>query len=259
MAVPPYFPIFILALAIAVIVAAYILSFQSGVLDCMGGRFVTPAISLLMFDGPGRVLGQIGFPTISVLFAACVLPLKRGLEQAHRNAKLPVPNLTMVLGSACVAFLGLAVVGAIPLQQDVCAVMAGRTPLRNESIVHQSAAAIFFAASAVHMFTWLSLMANVRRECIISRASRPFSFWLKSACFVFSWLPLPTAFALHPASPVRTQLKLTEADAGGLQQYVLVACVSSFFASYSIELAAFAALEKCPQPMAGAATQLKRD
>ena len=32
-------------------------------------------------------------------------------------------------------------------------------------------------------------------------------------------------------------LSLSEADAGGLQQYCLVLCVASFFASYSVELA----------------------
>ena len=65
-------------------------------------------------------------------------------------------------------------------------------------------------------------------------ASRSFAF--KVGCLVLCFFPLPTAMLLHPASPVRGYLSLTDADAGGLNQYALVACVSAFFASYSLEL-----------------------
>ena len=122
--------------------------------------------------------------------------------------------------------------------------MMGQSALNTSSVLHQSAAAVFFAASAAHMFLWLRLVAaDISDDCPISRHSRPFSFYFKAACFVLSWLPLPAAFCLHPASPVRSHLNLTEADAGGIQQYALVACVASFFASYSGELATLGALE----------------
>jgi hypothetical protein len=49
-------------------------------------------------------------------------------------------------------------------------------------------------------------------------------------------LPLPTAFMLHPVSPARRHFHLSQADAGGLTQYVVTACVAGFFASYACEL-----------------------
>lgn len=240
----PYRPIVILLFAISIITSSYVAAFRSGVLECPGlGTLVTPAISLLMFDGPGRLYGQFGFPVIALLFATCALPLRRGLVIALADEKPAPPSSAWLMGSASVAFLGLALVGAIPLQRDVCEVMGGRARLSYASIVHQIAAAIFFAGSALHMGLWLMLATTVSRECIISRASRPLSFFFKGACFVLSWLPLPAAFALHPASPVRTRLNLSEADAGGIQQYALVLCVASFFASYALELGAMERLQ----------------
>jgi len=192
---------------------------------------VTPPISLLMYDGPGRALGQVAFPAVSLLFG-CVAPaffrdLRRVTGAAH-------PGL---VATSAAAFAGLAVVGAVPLQRDVPAVMRGEARLGADSVLHQSAAAVFFAAAIAHMALWMRL-------CVTSPPASPLSYrvgWrsalFKGACALTSVFPLPAAFLLHPASPARRVLSLSEADAGGLQQYCLVLCVASFFASYSVELA----------------------
>ena len=239
----PTRPLLILLLALACIVSSYVLAFQSGVLAPLGGRIVTPPISLLMFDGPGRPIGQIGFPLVSLLFASCVPSLRRGTMQAllqHQNHKHLVD---IGIAAACIAFAGLAVVGALPLQRDICYVMLGQAELTTDSIIHQSSAGVFFLGALVHMGTWLRLVTSVDASCVVARVRAPHSFYLKAACFLFSFLPLPAAFMLHPASPVRARLNLTEADSGGIQQYMLVLCVAGFFASYTIELRNFARLE----------------
>ena len=117
-------------------------------------------------------------------------------------------------------------------------------------MLHQSAAAVFFAAAIAHMALWIRL-------CVTAPPASPLSYrvgWrsalFKGACAVTSVFPLPAAFLLHPASPARRVLSLSEADAGGLQQYCLVLCVASFFASYSVELSRgqiIAQVEECAQ------------
>lgn len=243
-AMSPYRPLLILALALACIISSYVLAFRSGSLAPLGGQLVTPPISILMANGPGRLIGQIGFPAVSLLFASCVPLLRRGLaltlidQRGHKTLE------RTAIVSACVAFAGLAVVGALPLQRDVCQVMLGKALLTTESIVHQSAAAIFFLASTIHMGAWLLLVTRVDSTCAIARQRAPRSFYLKATCFLLSFLPLPTAFLIHPASPVRARLKLTDADGGGIQQYLLVLFVASFFASYAIELREFLRLDE---------------
>jgi len=164
------------------------------------------------------------------------------------TAAHPPLDLSSLKWSALAAFVGLALVGAIPLQRNVAAVMDGKAALSNASIVHQSAAAVFFAASIAHMCLWLRLAAGYNVACAAGGSTRvpadcPLhfrhasrSFVFKAGCLVLCFFPLPTAMLLHPASPVRGYLSLTDADAGGLNQYALVACVSAFFASYSLEL-----------------------
>ena len=122
--------------------------------------------------------------------------------------------------------------------------MQGQARLTTASIVHQTAAGVFFLGSIAHMGLWLQLMMTVEAGCAISWQRAPHSFYFKASCFLLSIVPLPTAFILHPSSPVRSRLELTEADEGGLQQYVLVLCVAGFFASYYLEFLAFAQLER---------------
>ncbi|KAL3906404.1 MAG: hypothetical protein SGPRY_010558 [Prymnesium sp.] len=207
-------PLFILALALACVLSSYVLTLRSGVLSSLG-PLRTPPVSLLMCDGPARIVGQIGFPAVALLFASCVPPMLRGLDLALGTEKHMLIRC-VAFGSAPVAFLALAVVGALPLQRDICQVMLGRRELKVESIIHQVAAAVFFIGALVHMGAWLQLVTSVDASCVISSKSTPRSFTFK---------------------------KMTDTDKGGLQQYLLILCVASFFSSYTLELQAFAKLK----------------
>lgn len=233
-------PIGILGLAIATIVTAYKATFMAGVLDYQGGRVTTPPISMLMYKGPGRIVGQVGFPSISLLFGSIAPTFFRGLHRAMETSTSSKKHPVILFGlktTAIFAFAALAVVGILPLQDDLEDVMRGRVRIRWDSIVHQSAAGVFFLCGIVHMGLYLYMS---RFACdpslVIHYKQSPKSFVLKLCCFVLCFVPLPTAFLLHPISPLRDKLQLTKADAGGITQYALVACVSTFFASYSCDL-----------------------
>lgn len=242
----PYVPPLVtLTLAIIVIASSYVLTFRSSALDGLGGQLVTPPISLLMADGPGRLIGQVGFPLISLGFGSCVPALRQGLYQLLGKNDHKMVNYGIL--AAKTAFVALAVVGALPLQRNIVEVMQGRAQMTFDSMIHQSAAAVFFLGAQAHMIIWIIVTATVESSSPISRASAPISFYFKVSCLVFSFFPLPAAFALHPASPIRSRLNLTDNDAGGLQQYALVVCVASFFASYTHELATFAKLQASPR------------
>lgn len=231
-------PLAILAVTSVVIASSYVVAFRTGILDPLGGTMVTPPISLLLFDGPARWIGQFGFLLVSVLFATCVPPLRDGLRLALRDEPQSFGTAALI-SSACVAFCALAIVGAVPLQRNICEVMLGRAKLDSASAFHQSFAGVFFLAAAAHMALWLKLAVSVSGGCPISWRVLFGSFCFKLGCFVCFWLPLPAAFILHPASPLRRRLELTDSDAGGVQQYALVGTVALFFASYTVEFAAF--------------------
>ena len=124
----------------------------------------------------------------------------------------------------------------MPLQRNVPDVMRGAAGLSSDSIVHQSAAAIFFLSSLLHQVLWLRLCYAERESPITGALYHSVSFWFKLGCTPFGVLPLPTAMLVHAASPARELLSLSDADYGGLHQCCLVLCVASFFASYSLEL-----------------------
>jgi hypothetical protein len=237
-------PLGIFAIALAAIVASYVCTFRLRLLDFDGGRgMTTPPISMLMFDGPGRLIGQVGFPLVTLCAVRCAQDFLPLLAAVH-----PALDPSSLKWSALTAFVGLAVVGAIPLQRDAPAVLAGTAALTTASIVHQSGAAVFFVGAIVHMGLWLRLVAGFEVRCAaggstrvpadspLHRRNAPRSCAFKAGCLVLCFFPLPTAMLLHPASPVRGYLSLTDADAGGLNQYALVTCVAGFFASYTLEL-----------------------
>ena len=229
-------PLGILLFALLTIFAAYRATFQSGVLDFQHGRVVTPPISMLMFAGPGRRIGQVGFPMVSILFGCCAPTFFGGVAktvgEAHKTLLASLRNTSMI------AFCCLAVVGLLPLQADLALVITHQAPVHWTSIVHQTAAAFFFLFCIVHMGIWLYFCrVSCDSRLFLHATKSPKSFWIKSACFVLCFLPLPTAFMLHPISPARRHFHyLSKADAGGLTQYALVTCVAGFFASYSCEL-----------------------
>ena len=225
-------PPLIFAVALAAIVAAYVSSARAGSLAFQGGLVTTPPISLLMFDGPGRLIGQIAFPTVTLTFASVAPTVFRDLRNARRAPK-NTPGLAI---TSAIAFICLGLLGLVPLQRNVPDVMRGAAGLSSDSIVHQSAAAIFFLSSLLHQVLWLKLCYAERESPITGALYHSVSFWFKLGCTLFGVLPLPTAMLVHPASPARELLSLSDADYGGLHQYCLVLCVASFFASYSLEL-----------------------
>lgn len=230
-------PLGVLAFAVATIVAAYKATFAAGVLDYQHRPVTCPPISMLMFAGPGRRMGQIGFPSVSVLFNAVGWPFYGLLARVIASTKQNHPLLLLGLkATSTIGFIGLAIVGLIPLQEDLELLMKRRVELGWDSVVHQTAALVFFLGSIVHMGLWLWLATVCHPSLPIHRQRSPKSFALKATCFVLCFVPLPTAFLLHPISPLRKRLELNQNDAGGITQYALVACVSTFFASYASEL-----------------------
>ena len=93
--------------ACVLFVTSYHATFSSGVLAPLGDS-LTPPISLLMFAGTGRRIGQVGFPTLCVGFYVCMRRLRRALSAAGIKGVL-------LFGSANTAFAALAVVGLVPL------------------------------------------------------------------------------------------------------------------------------------------------
>ena len=158
-------PLAVLALACGLIWSAYVATFQSGVLHGFG-PMKTPPISMLMFAGPGRAMGQLGFPVVSLLNFVCAKALFHGLEQLAVHTR-------MLKFTSTLAFVSLAVVGAIPLQADMLLVMKGLAKLNMSSGIHQGAAAIFFLMSIVHMVCWLRIVSTMPR-------GSPLHFW--SSC-----------------------------------------------------------------------------
>jgi len=88
----------------------------------------------------------------------------------------------------------------------------------------------------IHMGLWLRFTMQCPSSQIYHYQTSSKSFAFKLVCLGLCFFPLPTAFLLHPISPLKHRLALTDADAGGITQYALVTCVASFFASYSYEL-----------------------
>lgn len=231
-----FMPLGIFFVASVTIFAAYVAAFDNGDLAFLGGRVKTPPISLLMFAGPGKKIGQVGFPLVAILGCACLPSFFRGIEQAvGRGSHKRTLNFLRL--SIMIAFSALAVVGLLPLQPDLALAMKKEVPISWQSIIHQGAASVFFIFAILHMGTWLYFVTKKCSDMLPFhyKNSRK-SFCIKAFCFVLCFVPLPLAVLLHPVSPVRKRLSLTQADAGGITQYALVACVACFFASYSCEM-----------------------
>mmetsp|Transcript_60953 Transcript_60953/g.70095 ORF Transcript_60953/g.70095 Transcript_60953/m.70095 type:complete len:298 (+) Transcript_60953:115-1008(+) len=262
-------PLGILLFALGTICAAYYTTFQTNQLDDLYGNdgdnntvvVVTPPISMLMFAGPGRRIGQIGFPLVSIMFFMCAPEFGRGLERTILlvNNNNTIKNFDELAATwqerqiywlkitSMIAFFFLAVVGLLPLQHDLPLVIKGQKQIGWDSLIHQLSAGLFFAFSIIHMGIWLRFCSisqtntgttttTTTNENFYYYKKSPIPFVCKVACFVLCFLPLPTAFILHPISPIRNRFNLSDADAGGITQYALVTCIASYFASYTFEL-----------------------
>eukprot|EP00980_Cylindrotheca_fusiformis_P020568 scaffold7641_cov115-Cylindrotheca_fusiformis.AAC.14 len=231
-----FLPLGIFFVALVTILSAYFAAFENEDLQFLGGRVKTPPISMLMFAGPGKRIGQVGFPLVSLLGCTCLPPFFRGIEEAvgqgaHKR------TLSFLRLSILIAFSSLAIVGLLPLQPDLALAMKKEVAVSKQSIIHQGAASIFFLFAILHMGTWLYFATKKCSHTLpyYYKNSKK-SFYFKLLCFLLCFFPLPVAVLLHPVSPVNKRLSLTRADAGGIMQYALVACVSCFFASYSCEM-----------------------
>ncbi|CAJ1957959.1 unnamed protein product [Cylindrotheca closterium] len=230
-------PLGIFFVALITIIAAYIAAFGNGDMDFLNGRIKTPPISMLMYRGAGKRIGQVGFSVVSMLGFTCLPQFFRGVERIVGDRETHKWTLGFLRISISIAFANLAIVGLLPLQADLHLAMKKEVPISWQSIIHQGAAGIFFLTGIMHMGSWIYF---VTRSCSdrlpFHHKNSPKSFRFKLICFVLCFLPLPAAMLLHPISPLRKKLSLSKADSGGITQYALVACVSSFFASYSCEL-----------------------
>lgn len=230
-------PLGIFLVALTTIVAAYIAAFGNGDMDFLNGRIKTPPISILMYTGTGKKIGQIGFSLVSILGFSCLPQFFGGVERiVGDQGKKHKRTMNFLRISIYIAFVNLAIVGILPLQADLHLAIRKEVPISLQSIIHQGAAAIFFLTAILHMGCWIYF---VTRICPVGLPfhyrNTPRSFCFKLICFTLCFLPLPAAMLLHPVSPLRKRLSLSKSDSGGITQYALVACVSSFFASYSCE------------------------
>lgn len=246
-------PLGIFVVALITIVAAYLAAFGNGDMDFLNGRIKTPPISMLMYLGTGKRIGQVGFSLVSTLGYTCLPQFFRGVEERitiimgdKEKHKRTLNFLRISIG---IAFANLAIVGLLPLQADLHLVLKKEVPISWQSIIHQSAAGIFFLAAILHMGSWIYFVTRTCSDRLpFHYKNSPRSFYFKMMCLVLCFLPLPAAMLLHPISPLRKKLSLSKADAGGITQYALVACVSSFFASYSCELWTMAHRSHPPKP-----------
>ncbi len=229
-------PLFIFAATFTAIVASYVATYSSGVLRPFTDTVLTPPISLLMCAGGGRLIGQIAFPAVLVSALLCTPALHRAVTTALGPTHLPaLRGRVRAFFAACLlAFVALAFVGLVPLQPDILRA-AVPTPA---TVFHQVCALVFFLTSMMSLGLWLSLAFAVPPTCPLAfSASRPRSLF-KLLCLLLALFPLPSAVALHPASPLRSSLGLSDMDAGGLHQYALVLALAAAFASFSADLRA---------------------
>ena len=145
-------PLGLFLIAFITIITSYQATFEHGILDFLGGRVKTPPISLLMFAGPGKRIGQIGFGLVSILGCGCLPTFFSGLESATDQASGTI--ILLLRGSVLIAFSCLAVVGLLPLQEDIDLVITKKHPISWQSIIHQFAAALFFLFSIIIPHLW---------------------------------------------------------------------------------------------------------
>ena len=133
-------PPLLFVFACVLFVTSYQATFSSGVLAPLGDS-LTPPISLLMFAGTGRRIGQVGFPTLCVGFYVCMRRLRSALLAAGIKGVL-------LFGSANTAFAALAVVGLVPLRHELIRLAPLALPPPTPSSLPGAAAARYPRAAA---------------------------------------------------------------------------------------------------------------
>jgi hypothetical protein len=197
-----------------------------------------PAISLALAKEPERIIGQVGFPLVSLCFLFIFFPFK-----SAGTALLGTSKYKNTFSTACWAslfgFINLAVVGILPLQDNAVDLMRGKANMEMQSIIHQLAALVFFMCSIYHIQAVLDIMEN--SQSLLFSNKRPenmLSYKVKRYCLYMLFLPAVISFTLHPSSVLMKFLGtkiIAAADVGGIGQYIAVFGISAYFTSYSLD------------------------
>lgn len=222
--------------AVASIVLCQILAHNAGHIPSW---LVCAPISLAGYAMPERAVYGAAFSLVTVLFALMAGALRRLVLRFMEPQFQRLLQATS--GTAGAAFLGLLVQGVVPLQSNVLDVLDppnGKAPGVNaQSMVHQSAAAVFFGMSFIHAALVLLLLA--KSQCLPNALTRMrCSWWAKLSCMVIAVLPAVVAFLWHPSAGDGSRVAL---NLGGVSQWVAVASMIAFYASYSLDFVALQA------------------
>lgn len=145
-------------------------------------------ISLLVTRPPVRAIYAVGMTAVSVMFLGMAYPFKLYLERTAERAL--ADKVTGLWTSGAVAFVGLAVQGIVPLQPDIWDSFvdpdAEPPQLTAASMIHQSAAGVFFVGSMWHAVQAMQLLHGSAALPFRSRAS----WYIKAVCATMALLPL---------------------------------------------------------------------
>ena len=218
--------------------AAPLLGLLSGLVTLIGTFFLCsyyghlppglnfPFISLNGVQFPENVLYSAGFVTTALcIFGSAYFARKYmfSVVEIHLQSYASVS-----FWSATVAAVGLALQAVVPLQSDILSVIAGTSPLRAQSGVHQMGALVLFFAGYMHCISSNVLLWKSRTI----RTDRK-SCWFKTVLTISAISPFFISFIPHPASGGTGTLdEMTE---GAIGQWICVMSLLLYFASYQIE------------------------
>lgn len=144
----------------------------------------------------------------------------------------PRCELKTAIVLALVSALGLAIVGAIPLQSNCVDVLEGRAQLTLDSGVHQGAASVFFLSSWAHGAVSLRAYGHshhprlklppIQRACFLRKVTLIIPI---SALVVLVFVSI--ALQGHPGGLLAL---------GAVHQWLSVACMVALFLTYSVDM-----------------------
>jgi hypothetical protein len=217
--------------AMTTIVTCYALARSNGDLPSW---LVVAQISLLGCKGSARAVFQFGFVTTALLLCACIL--------VYLDSAVPrfEPWLRCELSAAAVLALvgaaGLALLGAVPLQEDCVACLLGEAPLRRESVVHSMGATIFFTASWLHGLLSVHAYGRSPRHRAAPNLQR--ARMLRIVFVAMPILAMPVTLVIASMCP-QTERERMQAGAG--HQWVSILSMLGMYLTYSQDMSVFRA------------------
>jgi hypothetical protein len=185
-----------------------------------------PFISLNGVQYPEYVLYSTGFTATGIcIFSSARFARKHFFPTIESNLQ---KYASVSFWSASIASVGLLIQAIIPLQRDIQDVIAGTSPLRTQSIIHQTAALILFLAGYVHCISTDILVWKTR-----SLPNNAGSRWFKTVLTFLAISPFLISFVPHPASGGSGNLE--EMTYGAIGQWICVLSLLLYFASYHFE------------------------